>query len=80
MKGEYIVDLLESMSYKDEITTAYPSSSSISWKAYREAEQLQCHEYIPILVNFIQKSIKKREVMLISYLRNSRQNMRPISP
>lgn len=60
MKGEYIVDLLERMAYKDEITMAYPSSSSISWKAYREAEQLQCPEYIPILVNLIQKNPEKK--------------------
>lgn len=54
---EYLVDLIKSMSEKDDART---SDSSVSWQAHREAESLSDPSAFPILIEMIESSPQKK--------------------
>ncbi|PIF33526.1 hypothetical protein CLU81_4142 [Flavobacterium sp. 9] len=63
--NNYLIDIIDRMLDRSDrnMETGYDGSKTISWKAYREAENVENAEYIPQLIAFIdnEKDKKKRD-------------------
>lgn len=78
---EYLIDLITRMNDTGDqkLNSGYDSSKSISWKAFREAEELQNSDFIPQLMDYIdnEKNRKNREqaYFILGHLaKNTKEN------
>lgn len=76
-----LIDLIDRMLYRTDqiITVGYDSSNTISWKALREAENIENADFVPQLITFIntEKDKKKRDkaYFLLGHIAKNKENL-----